>query len=167
VRVLPIAKASTSRRATPKSAKQRFAEAFATITSKASGSAPRPTVSALCRLAGVSRNTLYRYYPDIAKAVRHFGGRNGKRARLARQKVLAALRSEVSQLRGQLAQMAALADHYYASAEEQRALVARRDRELASLRNNAPQRRRASITERAPASQRNNRALTIVPSERS
>jgi hypothetical protein len=96
VRVLPIAKASTSRRATPKSVKQRFAEAFATITSMASGSAPR-----------------------------------------------------------------------YASAEEQRALVARRDRELASLRNNAPQRRRASIAERAPASQRNNRALTIVPSERS
>jgi hypothetical protein len=88
-------------------------------------------------------------------------------AQLARQKVLAALRSEVSLLRGQLAQMAALADHYYASAEEQRALVARRDRELASLRNKAPQRRRASIAERASASQRNNRALTIVPSERS
>src|SRR6266436_3779297 len=105
VRVLPIAKISTS----PKPAKCRLAEALATITSTAFGSAPRPTISALCRLAGVSRNTLYRYYPDIAKAVRHFGGRNGKRARLARQKALAALRSEVSLLRGQLAQMATLA----------------------------------------------------------
>jgi AcrR family transcriptional regulator len=167
VRVLTITKPSISRRATPKSGKQRVAEAFATITSMASGSAPRPTISALCGLAGVSRNTLYRYYPDIAKAIRRLGGRNGKPAQLARQKVLAALRSEVSLLRGQVAQMAALADHYYALAEEQRALVARRDRELASLRNNAPQRRRASIAERAPARQRNTRVLTIVPSERS
>jgi AcrR family transcriptional regulator len=154
VRVQPIAKPSISRRATPKSVKQRFAEAFATISSMASGSAARPTISALCRLAGVSRNTLYRYHPDIAKAVRHLGGRNGKRTRLARQKVLAALRSDVSLLRCQLAKMATLADHYYASAEEQRALVTRRDRELASLRNNAPQRRRASIAERAPARQK-------------
>jgi AcrR family transcriptional regulator len=167
VRVLPIAKASTSRRVAPKSVKYRLAEAFSSITSMESGSASRPTISALCRAADVSRNTLYRYYPDIAKAVRHFGGRNGKRARLARQKALAALRSEVSLLRGQLAQMATLADHYHAAAEEQRALVARRDRELAALRNNAPQRRRASIAERAPATQRNTRALTIVPSGRS
>lgn len=167
MRVLSVSKPSISRRASPKSVKQRFAEALATIASMASGSASRPTISALCRLAGVSRNTLYRYHPDVAKAVRHIGGRNGKRARFARQKVLATLRSDVSLLRGQLAQMAALADHYYALAEEQRALVARRDRELASLRNNIPQRRRASIAERAPAGQRNTRTLTIVPSERS
>jgi AcrR family transcriptional regulator len=165
VRVPPIAKASTSRRAAAsKSAKDRIAEAFSTITSVVSGSAPRPTISTLCRLAGVSRNTLYRYYPDIAKAVRHFGGRNGKRARIAR---LAALRSELSLLRGQLARLATLADHYHAAAEEQRALVARRDRELAALRNNAIQRRRASIAERAPANQRSTRPLTIVPPGRS
>ncbi len=166
MRVLPITKASIFRRGASKSAKHRLAEAFSTVTSV--GSAPRPTISALCRLAGVSRNTLYRYYPDIALAVRRFGGRNGKRAGLTRTKTLKALRSEVAMLRGQLAQLATLADHYYTAAEEQRALVARRDRELAAaLRNDAPQRRRAFIAERAPANQRSTRPLTVVPPGRS
>jgi hypothetical protein len=37
-------------------------------------------------------------------------------------------------LRDQLSKLATLADHYVAAAEEQRALVARRDRELAALK---------------------------------
>ncbi|MGH3428416.1 MAG: hypothetical protein ACRDQZ_12755 [Mycobacteriales bacterium] len=46
-----------------------------------------------------------------------------------------ALRLEIAALRDQLAKLATLADHYYLAAEEQRALVARRDRELAAFKN--------------------------------
>ena len=161
----PSGNASPSRREGPKSAKQRLAGALASVTSRVPGSTPRPTISAVCRMAGVSRNTLYRYHPDVANAVRRFRDRTGKRSRAARQKALEALRSEISVLRTQLAQLATLADHYYAAAEEQRALVARRDRELATLRKSAPRSRRASIAERAPARARS--ALRVVPSERS
>lgn len=91
------------------------------------------TISTLCRLAGVSRNTLYRYYPDIAERVRRLRRARGN-GRSARESVVNSLRSEIAALRGQLAKLATLADHHFAAAEEQRALVARRDRELAVLK---------------------------------
>jgi hypothetical protein len=48
--------------------------------------------------------------------------------------VIKGLRSEVAELRGRLAKLATLADHYFGAAEELRALVAHRDRELAALK---------------------------------
>jgi hypothetical protein len=46
-----------------------------------------------------------------------------------------ALRLEIVTLRDQLGKLATLADHYYGALEEQRALVARRDRELAAFKD--------------------------------
>ena len=111
----------------------RLIEALSTLTDPAARSSHRPTISRLCRLAGVSRNTLYRYYPDLAAKARRLRRRRGS-GHVAHQSLVKALRAEIAALRGQLAQLATLADHYFTAAEEQRALVSRRDRELAALR---------------------------------
>ena len=157
-------KAAAPRRSASPPIKARLGEALSSLTK--APSATRPTISSLCRIACVSRNTLYRYYPDVAKAVRQLRRRDAKHRGSARQKMLSAVRSEVAMLRTQLAKLAALADHYHAAAEEQRALVTRRDRELAALRE-MPQRRRACIPGRTPAGPRNTRGLTIVQPGRS
>ena len=115
-----------------KPVQQRLAQALATLTDPSVPSPPRPTIATLCRLAGVSRNTLYRYYPDIAERVRRVRRRYGD-GRIARVSEIKRLRAEVAELRGQLSKLVTLADHYFAAAEEQRALVAHRDRELAAL----------------------------------
>ncbi len=94
----------------------------------------RITVSSLCRVAGVSRNTVYRYYPDVADAARRLNRRRGARRRSAQQNTLRALRAELAVLHAQLAKLATLVDHYHTEAEELRALLARRDRDLATRR---------------------------------
>jgi hypothetical protein len=131
--VLSHAKSPMSRKSATKPVEQRLIEALSTFTDPSSRSQHRPTISTLCRCAGVSRNTLYRYYPAVADKVRRLRRQRG-RARATRESVVKALRSEVAGLRDQLAKLATLADHHFALAEEQRALVARRDRELAALK---------------------------------
>jgi hypothetical protein len=131
--VLSLAKTHRSRKSATKPVEQRLSEALSTITDPSSRSQHRPTISTLCRCAGVSRNTLYRYYPAMADEVRRLRRQRG-RAQATRETVVKALRSEVMALRDQLAKLATLADHYFAAAEEQRVLVARRDRELAMLK---------------------------------
>ena len=163
MRTPTIAKVAAPRRPS-KPVKDRLDEALSSLTSAPSG--PRPSISSLCRIACVSRNTLYRYYPDVAKTVHQLRRRDARHRGSARQKTLKVLRSEVAMLRTQLAKLAALADHYHAAAEEQRTLVRRRDRELAALRE-IPQRRRASIPGRTPAVTRNTGGLTIVRPGRS
>jgi AcrR family transcriptional regulator len=133
VAVLSLAKSPMSRKSATKPVEQRLIEALSTFTDPSSRSQHRPTISTLCRCAGVSRNTLYRYYPTMADKVRRLRRQLG-RAPATRESVVKALRTEVASLRDQLAQLATLADHYFAAAEEQRALVARRDRELAALK---------------------------------
>jgi hypothetical protein len=128
-----LAKSPISRKSATKPVEQRLIEALSIFTDPSSRSEHRPTISTLCRCAGVSRNTLYRYYPAMADKVRRLRHRRG-RAQTTRESVVKALRSEVMALRDQLAKLATLADHYFAAAEEQRALVARRDRELAALK---------------------------------
>jgi hypothetical protein len=123
----------TSSSATSRSAKIRLTNALSTLTSASQLSLHRPSVSRLCRLACVSRNTLYRYYPDVAEAVRRLRRHRGAR-RPGQESTVRALRSELATLRVQVAKLAALADHYHAAAAEARALLARRDRELATLR---------------------------------
>jgi AcrR family transcriptional regulator len=128
---------------------ERLTGALSTLASAAPArSACRPTVSNLCRLAGISRNSLYRYYPDTVAAVRRLARRRSTCGSLTRQNALEALRSEVAALRGHVAKLASLADHYYTATEELRSLLERRDREIAALRDS--QRSRAARLDRAP-----------------
>jgi len=127
-------KPAASSRATSRSIKSRLTEALSTLTCTTPPASQRITISSLCRVAGVSRNTVYRYYPDVAEAARRLNRRHGARRRSAQQNTLRALRSELAALHAQLAKLAALADHYHTEAEELRALLARRDRDLATQR---------------------------------
>ena len=127
-------KSAASSRATSRSIKSRLTEALSTLTSATPRASRRITVSSLCRVAGVSRNTVYRYYPDIAEAVRRLSRRRGARHRSAQQNTLRALRSELATLHAQLVKLATLADHYHTEAEELRALLVRRDRDMATRR---------------------------------
>ena len=119
---------------TSRPAERRLIEALATLAAAPSRTPQRPTLSTLCRLARVSRNTLYRYYPDVAAKARQLRSQHG-RVHASREGVIKALHVQVAGLRDQVAKLAALADHYFAAAEEQRALLARRDRELAALKS--------------------------------
>lgn len=129
------AKSKSSRRSRLRPVKQRVAEALSTLASEGARSTSRPTIARLSGLASVSRNTLYRYYPDVAETVRRLRRRRGTARQSAQENTLKTLRAEIVQLHEQAARLAALADHYCTAAEEQRALVVRRDRELAALRD--------------------------------
>lgn len=89
------------------------------------------TISELCRLAGVSRNAIYRYHPKILAELRRQQRRSssapGAWARSSDAQSL-------SMIQEQLAKAIALVDHYYAAYREARALLDRRDRQLAELR---------------------------------
>ncbi|MGH8290538.1 MAG: hypothetical protein ACREV7_16225 [Steroidobacteraceae bacterium] len=94
----------------------------------------KPTIAALCRLAGVSRNSLYRYHSDILESFRK---RQGRWRRDHQQNLGASerpQRTEAALLRKQIVKFTALIDHYYAAYRETSLLLARRDRELAELR---------------------------------
>ncbi len=96
------------------------------------------TISELCRLAGVSRNAIYRYHPTILTALRRLQGRS---ADPPGQWAHSAHAIDHARLQDQLSKLAALVDHYYAAYRETRALLDRRDRQLAELRrklNSAP-----------------------------
>ena len=90
------------------------------------------TVAALCRRAGISRNTLYRYYPEALAAVRQL--RERPAANAADQPTLERLRAELKSANALAQQLVALLDHYVAAYQETRDLLAQRDRELAAER---------------------------------
>ena len=100
----------------------------------ADAAAKSVTVTELCRLAGVSRNCLYRDYPDILEKFH----RHQTLCRPVSVSVLAdrsrQLREENAVQRKQLAQLAALVDHYWLAYQEASSMLARRERELADLR---------------------------------
>lgn len=110
---------------------QRLHEALAELAS--SNTTEAPTASALCERVGVSRTTLYRYHPDVVHELRELQQRRCPDQRPARRE-LQALRDEVNALRLQLAQVAALVDHYFSAWQETSSLLQRRERELADLR---------------------------------
>jgi len=139
-------------------AKKRLIDALAKFTCASPPSAVHPTAAALCRLAGVSRNTLYRDHPEIAERIRRLRLRSGRRY-MARTRRLTTLRTELGSLRAQLAKLAALTDHYHAAAEELRSQLAHRERELAALRERA----RPIAVHRASTKE----GLTGAPAERS
>jgi AcrR family transcriptional regulator len=132
VHVPSRSKSGASSRTTSRSIKSRLSDALSTLASAVPPVSHRITVSNLCRVAGVSRNTVYRYYPDVVEAARRLNRRRGARRRSAQQHALRALRSELAVLRVQLAKLVTLVDHYHTEAEELRALLARRDRDLAT-----------------------------------
>jgi len=97
------------------------------------GSPKGLSATALCQLAAVSRNALYRYHPDVLLALQRAQLRHGGLQDPAKL-VVAHVRCENDVLREQVTKLAALVDHYYAAWQENRALLARRERELAELR---------------------------------
>ena len=112
---------------------QRLRDALAELCA---GSTPEaPTASALCELAGVSRNALYRYHPDVLHDLHKLQRRRcrdpGPAKRESQQ-----LRDENEHLREQVAKLAALIDHYFAAWQEASSMLKRRERELAELRRN-------------------------------
>jgi hypothetical protein len=109
------------------STKSRLTAALSTLTKDEKATQFSPTVTTLCRLARVSRNTLYRFYPEIGVAVRLLRRRRTRGSR-SRATVVRALRSKIGALRAQVTRLAALVDHYHAAAEELRLQLERRER---------------------------------------
>ena len=94
-----------------------------------------PTATALCELAGVSRNALYRYHTNVLNALhklQHRRHRNTDKPNLPLQR----LRVENEELRIHVVKLAALVDHYFAAWHETSSLLRRRECELADLRRN-------------------------------
>lgn len=119
-----------------RSSAQRLRDALAAMQQQASGDPPRAlTATTLCQLAGISRNTLYRFHPDILQALGEAQQRHRRRPDAAKG-VVRQLRRENDALHEQLAKLAALIDHYFAAWQESQLLVQRRERELAALRRN-------------------------------
>ena len=112
----------------------RLRQALAALTASTSDRPERLTVSALCESANVSRNSLYRYHPDVLRAVREHQGQGVSGVSVRLRQAVEAQRAELIALRHQTTKLAALVDHYYAAYSEARALLARREQELAELR---------------------------------
>jgi AcrR family transcriptional regulator len=107
------------------------------VRQSASGDAHQPmTVTALCELAGVSRNALYRYHPDMLHELQ--AQRQGRRDPGPDQRALLRLRADNEAFKQQVAKLAALVDHYFAAWQQASTQLARRERELAQLRRNIP-----------------------------
>jgi hypothetical protein len=119
-------------------ATQRLREALATMVRQQVGSASPPplTASALCERAGISRNALYRYHPQIVQALHAARQKHRHRPDTAKRDAQR-LRLDNATLREQVGKLAALVDHYFAAWQESRTLLQRRDRELADLRRGA------------------------------
>jgi hypothetical protein len=115
-------------------AQARLTKALETLTRQDHGAPGIVTVTELCRLADVSRNSLYRYHSPILKSLRDHQGRGGRFTRAKARKAVVRRRAENIRLRGDIAKLAALVDHYYAAYRETTTLLERRDRELAELR---------------------------------
>jgi AcrR family transcriptional regulator len=113
---------------------RRLCDALVRLT--ADNTSEAPTASALCALAGVSRNALYRYHPDILQELhelqrqRHCDPGSARRA-------LQQLRDENEDLCQQVTHLASLVDHYFAAWQEASSMLQRRERELADLRKSA------------------------------
>ena len=110
---------------------QRLRHALQELASSAA--AEVPTATALCELAGVSRNALYRYHTDILHELhrlQHRRHRRPARTNGTEQR----LRDENDELQSRVSKLAALVDHYFAAWQEASSVLQRRERELAELR---------------------------------
>lgn len=129
----------TNRDAPSRTAGERLQEALLELNRhQASGGAgPAPTAKALCELAGVSRNALYKYHPTVLHELHKLQQRRHREPSPARQD-LQRLRHDNEDLRRRAAKLAALVDHYFAAWQEASTQLARRERELADLRRSIP-----------------------------
>jgi AcrR family transcriptional regulator len=112
------------------------------------------SVAAFCRHAGISRNTLYRYYPQALNAIRR---RRRQRAAVPGEEdsTIHRLRSQVQSMHTQAAKLASLVDHYFAAYRDVQGLLERRDRELSQLRRSAkswPIALRRAVPHKSPSS---------------
>ncbi|HUO96097.1 MAG TPA: hypothetical protein VMT92_07675 [Steroidobacteraceae bacterium] len=112
---------------------ERLKDALAALTGP-SADDRAPTVTALCRRADVSRNSLYRYHPDVLEALHAYRRRRLIHSTCESGTAVRRLQSELSNTREQIPKLVALIDHYYAAYQEARTLLDRRERELAELR---------------------------------
>ena len=114
----------------PRDASRRLAAALESLK----GQDARLTAAELCRVANVSRNSLYRYHMPILRLLRE-RQKLGPRAAQRKARISAA-RQRVGNhdLRQKIAKLAALVDHYHGAYHEAAKLLARRDRELAEVR---------------------------------
>lgn len=119
---------------TSPSAAERLKRALATLTSSGSSSAGRVTVSALCELADVSRNSLYRYHAAVLRELREHQRRHGTSRSARTRPSPETEQAELIGLRQQVAKLVALVDHFYAAYRETHSLLGRREQELAELR---------------------------------
>ena len=113
---------------------QRLRDALVRLT--ADNTSEAPTASALCVLAGVSRNALYRYHSDILQELHALQRRRHRDPGSARR-ALQQLRVGNEDLRQQVIALASLVDHYFAAWQEASSMLQRRERELADLRKGA------------------------------
>ncbi|AMP06135.1 hypothetical protein [Collimonas pratensis] len=114
--------------ALPSSA-QRLFQALAAMA----GDGVELTASALCERAGISRNALYRYNPEIVQLL-HKLKKKEVDTTAETKHLIAALRSENDALRLQITQIAALVDHYFAAWQDASELLKRRESDLTHLR---------------------------------
>jgi AcrR family transcriptional regulator len=119
-----------------RTAQEQLTKALTTLT-RPDGDhrvAPSATVTELCRVAGVSRNSLYRYHPEILKALRKHQSRRPSSAQFKFRQSDERRRLENVALRQHISALVALVDQHYAAYRDASALLERRDRELAELR---------------------------------
>ena len=109
---------------------QRLRDALHELAS--SDAAEVPTATALCELAGVSRNALYRYHTDVLHELHKLQHRR-HRIPAKTDQTLQRLRDENDELQSRVSKLAALVDHYFAAWQEASSVLQRRERELAEL----------------------------------
>jgi hypothetical protein len=119
-------------------AAQRLTEALESLTRQDARAAASVTVAELCRVADVSRNSLYRYHSPILKALHEHQRHGPQGAYIKARKSAAKRREENLALREEVAKLVALVDHYFTAHRETAALLERRERELAELRRKLP-----------------------------
>jgi hypothetical protein len=124
-----------SARPSRRGAAQRLTAALETLTRQDARTTAAITVAELCRVADVSRNSLYRYHAPILKALREHQRHGPQAAHKRTHKSVERRRLENIALHEAVAKLAALVDHYYAAYRETAGLLERRDRELAELRS--------------------------------
>jgi hypothetical protein len=118
------------------SAADQLKQALATLTSSSSDKAERVTVSALCELAKVSRNSLYRYHPGVLRELRKYQHTSNRGAAAVRShNAVYPQHEELLSLRLQIPKLVALIDHFYSAYREAQELLTRREQELAELRH--------------------------------
>jgi predicted site-specific integrase-resolvase len=92
-----------------------------------------PTATRLCENAGISRNALYRYHSDVLLELHKLQHQRYRQPTPAKRR-LDQLQSDNDALNLQMAQLAALVDHYFAAWQEASTLLKRREKELSELR---------------------------------